>query len=235
MNNKKYTAIVLSAGSGSRMKSDIPKQYLMLGDYPVIYYSLKAFEESAVDNVILVAGAQDISFCENEIVKKFGLKKVQKVVAGAAERYLSVYEGIKAAADADYILIHDGARPLLSVDLIGRCMKNVEKEKACVPAVLVKDTIKISDSGGYITDTPDRSSMWAAQTPQSFAYPLLLSAYEKLFVAQKAKKADITITDDAMLVEQFTERKVKLIEGSYKNLKITTPEDMQLAKLFLKV
>lgn len=234
MNKKKYTAIVLSAGSGSRMQSDIPKQYLKLGEYPVIYYSLKAFEESAVDSVVLVAGTLDISFCEKEIIKKYGFKKVQKVVEGASERYMSVYEGLKAATDADYILIHDGARPLLSMDLIRRCMKTVEKEKACIPAVPVKDTIKISDADGCVADTPDRSSMWAAQTPQCFERKLLMTAYKNLFTAQKEQETNLSVTDDASLVERMAGKKVKLIGGSYHNLKITTPEDMQLAEILLK-
>ncbi len=232
-NKTKYAAIVLSAGSGSRMKSSTPKQYLMLGEYPVIYYSLKAFEESAVDSVILVAGAQDISFCENEIIKKYRFQKVKKVVSGAAERYLSVYEGLKAA-EADYVLIHDGARPLITAELIRKSMETVQKENACILAVPVKDTIKRSDENGYVADSPDRSSMWAAQTPQSFSRRLLADAYENFFAMQKAGKTLPPITDDAMLIEKMTGKKAKLAEGSYRNLKITTPEDLLLAKIFLE-
>lgn len=235
MNKKKFTAIVLSAGTGSRMQSDIPKQYMLLGNYPVIYYSLQAFEKSAADSVILVAGPEDVSFCQKEIVDKYSLKKVQKVVAGGAERFLSVYEGLKAAEGADYVLIHDGARPLLSVDLIERCMKTVEKEKACIPAVPVKDTIKISDAEGYVADTPERSRMWAAQTPQCFAYPLLFFAYQEYFAAQARGMTDLAVTDDAMLVEYFADRKVKLLEGSNYNIKITTPEDMRLAEMYSNI
>ncbi len=235
MNQKKFTAIVLSAGSGSRMHSDIPKQYMMLGKYPVIYYSLQAVEKSAADSVILVAGPKDVSFCKKEIVGKYGFKKVQKIVAGGAERFLSVYEGLKAAEGADYVLIHDGARPLLSADLIERCMETVEKEKACIPAVPVKDTIKISDAEGYVADTPERSRMCAAQTPQCFAYPLLFLAYQKFFDAQARGMTDLEVTDDAMLVEYFAGRKVKLVEGSHYNIKITTPEDMRMAEIYSNI
>lgn len=234
MNKKIFTAVVLAAGSGSRMKSDIPKQYMMLGEYPVIYYSLMAFEKSAADAVVLVTGEDDIPFCENEIIKKYGLKKVEAVVAGGSERFLSVYEGLKAAEGTDYVLIHDGARPLLSVDMIERSMKAVEEEKACIPAIAVKDTIKISNSDGYVEDTPDRSRLCAVQTPQSFEYGLLMNAYTSFFAAHQDGKTDVSVTDDAMLVENFGSRKVKLIEGDLHNIKITTPEDLLLAELFIK-
>lgn len=227
-----YAAIVLSAGVGSRMHSDIPKQYMDLNGYPVIYYALRAFEESSVDFVVLVAAPEDVAFCRENIVEKYGFSKVHAVVGGGAERYLSVYEGLKAAG-ADYVLIHDGARPLIDAESIRRCMDTVAQEKACVLATPVKDTIKVADEDGYAAQTPDRSTLWAVQTPQCFSRELLMRAYDRLFEQMQAGTLQIPITDDAMIVEQMTGQKVRLIEGKYTNIKITTPEDLDVAKIFL--
>lgn len=227
---KQYTAIVLAAGSGSRMHSAKPKQYMDLCGYPLVYYSLRAFEDSPVDDIVLVTGKDDVGFCRTAIVEAYGLKKVRTVVAGGTERYLSVYEGVKAAQGADYVLIHDGARPMLTQQIIARSMEAVAREQACVVGMPVKDTIKVSDGAEYAAGTPDRSRLWAVQTPQSFSRALLLEAYDAM------GRADATSvpTDDAMLVEQFTGQKVKLIRGTYENIKVTTPEDLLIAEVFLK-
>jgi 2-C-methyl-D-erythritol 4-phosphate cytidylyltransferase len=230
----RFAAIVLSAGTGSRMKSDIPKQYLPLCGKPVICYSLQAFEESAVDEIVLVTGAGDTDFCREEIVEKYGFRKVTQIVPGGKERYDSVYEGIRALRGADYVLIHDGARPMITGDIITRSIESVQQEQACVVGMPVKDTIKISDENAYISETPDRSRVWQVQTPQSFSYALIVRAYEELHRRQKANEPIPAITDDAMLVERMTGAKVKLIEGSYRNMKITTPEDLDVAEIFLE-
>jgi 2-C-methyl-D-erythritol 4-phosphate cytidylyltransferase len=227
-------AIVLSAGTGSRMKSSIPKQYLPINGKPVIYYSLKAFEESEVDEIVLVAGAEDIGFCQTEIVEKYGFQKIKQIVPGGKERYDSVYQGIQALHDADYVLIHDGARPMLTNEIITRSIACVKKENACVVGMPVKDTIKIVGDNAYAAATPDRSSLWLVQTPQSFSLGLIRNAYAILQRRQSAGEAVPAITDDAMLVEQMTGARVKLIEGSYQNIKITTPEDLDVAELFLR-
>lgn len=229
----RFAAIVLSAGSGTRMKSDIPKQYLPLEDKPVIYYSLKAFEESDVEEIILVTGAGDIEYCKTQIVEKFHFNKVKAIVPGGKERYDSVYEGICAAKDADYVLIHDGARPLVTQEIISRSMETVEKENACVVGMPLKDTIKMIDEHQYANGTPDRNRMWMVQTPQSFGRAVILKAYDVLHAKEKNGERIPTITDDAMLVEQLLGEKVKLIEGSYENIKITTPEDIAIATLLL--
>lgn len=234
INGKKYAAIVLAAGSGSRMHSAVPKQYMQIGGYPLVYYSLKAFENSKVDQVILVTAEKDITFCVQEIIKKYHLKKVTAVVAGGTERYLSVYEGLKAAEEPDYVLIHDGARPLLDVTMIETAIEAVEKEQACVFAVPVKDTIKVSGESGYAVETPDRSTLWSVQTPQNFSYRLIMEAYQNYFCAREKGESLPVITDDAMLVEQMTGHKVKLLLGKYENLKVTTPEDIKIAELFLE-
>lgn len=230
---KKYAAIVLSAGSGSRMKSDIPKQYLPLIEKPVIYYSLMAFQNSPVDEIILVSGANDIEYCRKEIVERYGLSKVTKIVAGGKERYDSVYEGL-CATDAEYVLIHDGARPVLTSDMIDRMIQGVENTGACIAAMPVKDTIKLSDEHKQVASTPDRKHLWMVQTPQCFARTLLEESYEILKRKQKAGENVPDITDDAMIVEYATGKKITLVEGAYTNLKITTPEDLAVAEIFLK-
>jgi 2-C-methyl-D-erythritol 4-phosphate cytidylyltransferase len=222
---QKTTAIVLAAGRGKRMQSNIQKQYLLIHDKPVIFYALQAFEQSAVDEVILVAGADEVDYCRDEIVYKYGFQKVTKVVAGGAERYDSVYCGLSAASDCDYVLIHDGARPFVTPELINANIECVKKENACVTAVLSKDTVKIGNQDGSIESTPNRANVWIIQTPQSFEYHLLKQAYEKRKAANDEK-----VTDDAMVVEKYMQRKIKLLQGDYRNIKITTPEDLIIAQ-----
>ena len=229
MEKQKYTAIVLAAGSGKRMNSKAHKQYLIIQDRPVLYYSLKAFEDSAVDEIVLVVGKGEEKFCRKEIVDKYGISKVKAIVEGGKERYHSVFEGLKQTSDADYVLIHDGARPFVNQDIIRRCMQEVQKYQACVVGMPVKDTIKIADEEGYAKQTPDRKNVWMIQTPQTFSYALIYEAYEEML-----KTEDAAITDDAMVLERTKGKKSKLIEGSYRNIKITTPEDLLIANVYLQ-
>lgn len=233
MEKKRITAIVLAAGSGRRMNSETPKQFMEIQGYPVVYYSLKAFEDSPVDSVVLVTGKEDVEYCKSEIVDYYGFTKVQAVVAGGKERFYSVYEGLLAAGMTDYVLVHDGARPFLSQECICSSIEVVQKEEACVLSVPVKDTIKVADEEGYVDKTLERNQLWAIQTPQSFSFSLLKEAYHRLFAIKDEEKWP-AITDDAMLVEYFLNQKVKLIHGDYRNIKITTPEDFAIAELFLK-
>lgn len=226
---EKYTAIVLAAGSGRRMNSDVHKQYLLIQGKPVLYYSLKQFEDSTVDEIVLVVGKDEVDYCRKEIVEKYGFTKVKKIVEGGRERYHSVYEGLKQAQDADYVLIHDGARPFVDQDIIRRCMQEVKIAEACVVGMPVKDTIKIADEDGYAKETPDRKNVWMIQTPQTFSRPLITDAY-----ASMLENEDTAITDDAMVLERTKGKKVKLIEGSYRNIKITTPEDLLIAEAYLQ-
>lgn len=229
MEKQKYTAIVLAAGSGKRMNSKVHKQYLIIQDRPVLYYSLKAFEDSAVDEIVLVVGKGEEKFCRKEIVDKYGISKVKAIVEGGKERYHSVFEGLKQTSDADYVLIHDGARPFVNQDIIRRCMQEVQKYQACVVGMPAKDTIKIADEEGYAKQTPDRKNVWMIQTPQTFSYALIYEAYEEML-----KTEDTAITDDAMVLERIKGKKSKLIEGSYRNIKITTPEDLLIANVYLQ-
>ena len=201
---KRTAAVVLAAGSGKRMGTAVHKQYLLIKGRPVIYYTLQAFEDSEVDEVILVTGADEVDYCRKEIVEAYRFKKVRDVVAGGKERYDSVYEGLKALSGCDYVLIHDGARPLISRTLINANINCVQETKACITAVPAKDTIKVADDNGYVADTPDRSRLWQIQTPQSFSYALVLEAYRK-----REEAMDDTMTDDAMVVEKYTSHPIE--------------------------
>lgn len=227
---KRHVAIVLAAGSGSRMKSDVPKQYLKLNGKEVLYYSLKAFEESFVSEVILVTGEGWQEFCRTEITEKYHFRKVKKIITGGAERYHSVYRALREAKDADYIYIHDGARPFLTGEILDRARMTVEKFHTAVAGMPVKDTIKIVDEDQYVKHTPLRSSVWQVQTPQAFSGELIISAYRELF----AREAFAGVTDDAMVVETMMGVPVKLFEASYRNIKITTPEDLKIMEILLQ-
>lgn len=225
---EKVTAVVLAAGSGRRMNSSVHKQYMMLAGKPVLFYALKAFEESEVTDIVLVVGQGEIEYCRREIVDKYGFQKVKAIVEGGKERYHSVYAGLSAAPGTDYVLIHDGARPFVDVDMIKRSMDGAKCYQACVVGMPVKDTIKVVGEDGTAKDTPDRNTLWQVQTPQSFSYPMILDAYTKI-IAQEG----CNVTDDAMVLEQMTGRQVRVIRGSYQNIKITTPEDLWVAEAYL--
>lgn len=233
----KSTAIILSAGHGKRMQAPIAKQYLYLGGKPILYYSLAVFSAaSEIDNIIVVLSAEDHDFVDHDIVKKYHFHKVTDIVIGGRERYHSVSNGLLAAGanDSDYIFIHDGARPFIETVFISRAKEAVSEHPAVVLGMPVKDTIKRIDNTNIVCETPDRSTLWAVQTPQVFAAPLIKTAYRILIEReQELTSQGVVITDDAMVVEAFTGAKVKLIPGSYRNIKITTPEDLKIAAALL--
>lgn len=230
MGMEKNVAIVLCAGRGTRMNSEVQKQYLLIKGKPVVFYSLNAFEKCPfIDEIVLVTGKEEIEYCRQEIVEKYGLKKVKSIVAGGKERYHSVFEGLKAIESCDYVYIHDGARPFIDKELLQRACDSVHIHKACVVGMPVKDTIKIISPDSFAEHTPDRSTLWMVQTPQVFQYHLVLEAYKNIM-----QNPGVQVTDDAMVVEKMGQTKIKLVEGSYKNIKITTPEDLEIAEIFLK-
>ncbi len=243
-NDKRCTAIVLAAGSGSRMQGDVPKQYMMLAGRPVIWYALSAVERSRViDDCILVAAEENIEFVREEIVKKHHFSKVDTVTAGGEQRYDSVMQalrvieggGLKVPNHDGYVFIHDGARPFLTERMLVRLADAVCEYHACAAAMPAKDTIKITDDEGFALQTPDRRSVWNVQTPQVFDTRVIVEAYERLFGRlQKLQEQGIAITDDAGVVEAFTRYRVKMVEGSYGNIKLTTPEDMIIAEAFIR-
>lgn len=225
------TAVVLSAGQGKRMESSVQKQYIELKGKPVIYYSLKVFEDSPViDDVVLVVGSGQKEYVLKEIVEKYQLLKVKTVVCGGKERYHSVWQGLNALPEKNgYVFIHDGARPFVDEGILRRAYETVEKYRACVAGMPSKDTIKLVDDETFALETPKRKYMWIVQTPQVFETDLILEAYSRLM-----REDCVNVTDDAMVVEQMMQVPVKLFEGSYENIKITTPEDLTVASAFLE-
>lgn len=227
----KHIAIVLSAGSGKRMGGQIPKQYMDLCGKPVLYYSLKAMQDSFMDEIILVAKETDIEYCNKEIVEKYSFTKVTHIVSGGAERSDSVYNGLKCldGEEDSYVYVHDGARPCINKELLERIRDKVIEKNAVVCAVPSKDTIKIIDESGKVISTPERKKVWNMQTPQAFKTGILKAAYELMMETE-----DVSVTDDAMVVELFENTDVYVTEGEYTNLKLTTPEDFVIAEKILK-
>ena len=228
----KNTAIILSAGQGKRMQSDTPKQYLELKGKPILFYSLAAFSKvPGITNIIVVIDEKDRDFVKGEVIEKYHFDKVTDIITGGSERFHSVYNGLNApgADGSDFIFIHDGARPFVDTEVINRALNEINEYPAIVVGMPVKDTIKRVDEANIVCETPDRKTLWAVQTPQVFSAPLIKEAYRLLMDEQKNGEMK-HITDDAMVVETYTDTKVKLIPGSYRNIKITTPEDLELAK-----
>ncbi len=225
---EKVTAIITAAGKGTRMNSRISKQYLEIGGIPVLARTISAFEScSEIDNIIIVVNENDINFCKHEIVEKFNFMKVISLVSGGAERQNSVYKGLCSIREENgVVLIHDGARPFVTNENIVDCINATREYGACGIGVRSKDTIKISDENGFVQSTPDRSSLWSIQTPQGFMYDIIKNAHDK------AVQNGYMGTDDMVLVEKLG-IPVKIVEGSYQNIKITTPEDLIMGESLL--
>lgn len=229
--DKKYcTAIVLAAGSGKRMGTKTHKQYLLIGGKPVLYYSLRAFQDSElIDEIILVTGDGEEEYCRETIVEKCDMTKVSRIIPGGKERYESVWKGLQETKGPGCVFIHDGARPFVDDEMIRRAYACVCEHRACVAGMPAKDTIKVVDKDGVVVDTPDRSRLWIVQTPQVFENELIFRAYEMLI-----SNGITAVTDDAMVVEKMLGFPVRMFEGSYENIKITTPEDLETAEAFLR-
>ena len=183
-----------------------------------------------MDDIILVVGDGQEEYVRTDIVDKYQFTKVSAIVTGGKERYDSVWQGLLAMKDPEdgYVFIHDGARLFVDEEILRRGYETVCRYGACVAGMPSKDTIKIADEVGFAADTPDRSRVWVVQTPQIFETSLIKEAYSRLM------RGDCTgITDDAMVVERMMKIPVKLFEASYENIKITTPEDLEIAKMFL--
>lgn len=237
---KKCTAILLAAGQGKRMGTSVQKQYIELKGKPVIAYTLDQFDKSKfIDNIILIVGEGQEDYVEKEIVGKYHYRKVSAIIPGGKERYHSVWEGLKALEEQEadfseenrtaYVFIHDGARMFTDEKILKRGYETVEKTEACVAGMPSKDTVKIVDENCCATETPDRKRVWTVQTPQVFERELITDAYRRYM-----EKEEIFVTDDAMVVEQMCGRPVKMFEGSYRNIKLTTPEDLDIAGIFLE-
>lgn len=227
--DKLISVVIVAAGLGKRMKSKINKQYLRLKDKPILAYTIEAFEENEdIDEIIVVTKEEETEYCKIEVVEKYDFKKVVFIVSGGTERQDSVYNGLKLCnKETKVVLIHDGVRPFIRNQEISNIINETLDKKACVTGVRVKDTIKVVDDDNYVIDTPNRDNLWAVHTPQAFSYNLILDAHEK------CKVEGWVVTDDSMLVEKLGV-KVKMIEGSYDNIKITSPEDLYVAESILE-
>lgn len=240
---KKTAAIVLAGGKGTRVGRNVPKQYINVGGFPLIYYSLKTINDSFIDEIILVCAEADRQYCMENIVEKYGFTKVKSIVAGGKERYHSVYNALTALrciAEGDssdpceIVFIHDGARPFVSNDILERAYDEAEKSGAAVVAIPARDTVKLADDDGFATETLDRERIWLMQTPQVFDFYEIYDAYSKLIEKeQEILENHSFVADDAMVLELFSDRKVKLVEGDVRNFKVTTEDDLELAGRYM--
>lgn len=230
MYKDKYVSVIIAAaGMSNRMGSKMNKQFLAVGGKPILAHTIEKFENSRlIDEIILVSKEEEIEYCRKEIMRKYKFNKVTNIIRGGQERQDSVYNGILALNEkSDIVLIHDGARPFVKNENIEDGIKGVIENGACVIGVPVKDTIKVVGDNNVINHTPPRASLWAAQTPQCFFKGLIIKGYEK------ALEDGYLGTDDSSLVERLGHG-IKMIMGSYENIKITTPEDLILAESLFK-
>ncbi|MFH1673443.1 MAG: 2-C-methyl-D-erythritol 4-phosphate cytidylyltransferase [Pseudomonadota bacterium] len=226
---KKIVAVIVAAGEGVRMGDGPRKQYISLGNLPVLVHTLLVFDKNPeIDHIVLVLPESDLSFCRGKIIAPFHFNKKIQLVSGGASRQESVYNGLKAVeGDCDIVVIHDGVRPFVSDRLISESVRGAQKYGACIVAVPAKDTLKIVKNNA-IQKTFPRDEVWLAQTPQAFRYNLIVKAHEKARIEQLKE------TDDAALVERLR-GEVYLVQGELLNIKITTPEDLKIAEAILSI
>ena len=222
------SVVIVSAGRGSRMKADINKQFLKLQNKEVIAHTIdKFYNNENIGEIIVVVREDEAEFFKINIIEKYGYKNI-KIAFGGSERQDSVYNGLKMVDEnCKIVLIHDGARPFVNNETIDSAIESAKENKCVIVGVPVKDTIKVIDENNNVCDTPDRSTLWSIQTPQVFDYSLIMKAHEK------AREDNYYGTDDSMLMEYFGQ-KVKVVEGSYNNIKITTPEDLKIGEEILR-
>ncbi len=229
LENIRASAIVVAAGKGKRMGAECNKQFIKLSNKPILAHTLEVLQNNTqIEDVILVVGAEETDFCVDDIVNRYGLSKVRRVVAGGEERQDSVAKGLQELKkDCRIVLVQDGARPFIKNEMIEESIRAAWEEGAAIIAVPVKDTIKQANANLFVEATLQRSSLWSVQTPQAFKKEILLEAYTKL------RENNMVVTDDAAAVEHMGQ-KIKIIMGSYENLKITTPIDLLIAEEILK-
>jgi len=217
---QKVGAIIVAAGSSRRM-GGTDKVFAPLGGKPILARVIDAFEEcQSVNQVVIVVSKQNVESCR-KLVAEEGWSKVTEVCPGGKRRQDSVAAGLSQLKNCQWVVIHDGARPLLTVDLIEQGLAEARETGAAVAAVPVTDTIKLAGDDRIVRQTPPRQNLWAVQTPQVFRYDIIAEAY---------RQAKGEVTDDASLVEQLG-YKVKLYMGTYDNIKVTTPDDLALAEI----
>jgi 2-C-methyl-D-erythritol 4-phosphate cytidylyltransferase len=223
--NKRLAAIIVAGGTGSRMGTDVPKQFIKINGKEIILHTISTFEKcDFIDKIIVVCHRDYLDFCKSLFSD---VKKDITVTEGGNTRQQSVFKGLKEAQDCEYVLVHDAVRCLIEEPHIKMLYNELLNGNSCTLAVRVKDTIKIADENNIVTNTPERSKLWQIQTPQAFLISELLSAHEY------AVKTSFDGTDDCSVMEHYG-KKITLVEGSYKNIKITTPSDIEIAKVFMK-
>lgn len=222
------SVVIVSAGRGSRMKADINKQFLKIADKEVIAHTIdKFYNNENIGEIVIVLREDEKEFFQENIIDKYGYKNI-KIAFGGRERQDSVYNGLKELdKNCEIVLIHDGARPFVTNETIEKSIECARKYNCAIVGVPVKDTIKIVNKNNDVCDTPNRNTLWSIQTPQVFDYSLIMKAHEK------AKCDEYYGTDDSMLME-YLGYNVKVVEGSYNNIKITTPEDLKIAEEILR-
>lgn len=222
------SVVIVSAGKGSRMKANINKQFLKIRDKEVIAHTIdKFYNNKNIKEIIIVIREDEKEFFDENIIKKYRYKNI-KIAFGGKERQDSVYNGLKEVDEnCEIVLIHDGARPFVSNEIIEKSIENAKKYNSAIVGVPVKDTIKIVNEDNDVVNTPNRSRLWSIQTPQVFDYSLIMKAHEK------AKNDKYYGTDDSMLME-YLGYNVRVVEGEYNNIKITTPEDLKIAEEILR-
>ena len=233
----KCTAVMLAAGMGLRMGGDIRKQYLMLGGMPMLLHSIKTMQESPIITDVVVMVHKDDVEVVRGLLDEYGCaEKLRRIVVGGKERVHSVARGLESIDwPCDYVFIHDCARPFLDQPTLERLFETVQRTKACVAGVPAKDTVKIVDEDCDVKTTPNRASVWIVQTPQVFELDLIRNAHRKA-LAQEDYLASrgIILTDDAMVAELAGECRVRMVMATYRNIKITTPEDLVIGDAFLE-
>ena len=237
-NGRRIAAVIVAAGKGLRMGGDVPKQYLIVNGKPVLWHTVRAFSRSEADDIIVVCPKGDEDYVKDVILADMS-DRVSKIIPGGAERFDSCRLGVMAAKALqnvpDYILVHDGVRALVSLKVINSVIDALGTHDICCPGVIPKDTMRVVSEEGYAVSTPSRDSLRIIQTPQGFRTEDVVSAYE-LFQRDAETDTEFvhTVTDDAMLVAHYyKDKRIYLTEGSYENIKITTPEDLLLAEQIL--
>ncbi len=227
--SSKVTAVILAAGIGKRMGTGISKQYLKIGEKPILVHTLEKFEKaSKIDNIIIVVSKTNITYVREEICEKYAISKVTDITVGGKERQDSVKNGLRCLdSDTDIVVIHDGVRPFISPEYIDILIRDVREKGAITLGVPVKDTVKSVEYDGCVSKTLDRSTLWLTQTPQVFLRNIICDAYEQAY------RDGVYGTDDAALVECMGVP-VVMIPGSNENIKITTPEDLDMGTFLLK-
>lgn len=237
MERKKMAAVLLAGGHGARMQSKIPKQFLLLAGHTVLWHALKALSESEIEEIVLVTPRGEAEALYRTYREEYGFCKLVAAVEGGTERCDSVFAGLTALRPrgTELVFIHDAARPFVSRELLTRMREAGERYGAAIPVLPVKDTIKLGNPEGFVADTPPRALLFAAQTPQVFFYAEICAAFEAYARARAAKDACARLaTDDAQVMELFGSCPVKLVVGEEQNQKLTTPEDMARAELWIK-